>query len=170
VDWWFFAENTEAEAREFLARFLEDGAAGIDAARADAQAAGVELDYSLASVPEVLGWIAARVELVEAPAPAEAPDWVQAVVAEHGGGFRDLAEAARADVLRAAYYLGECFVTTYPLLRWEIGADDRPEVRQPVVRGFATGDDLAVLAVAETALAGGEADGAVTRWRTAVSG
>jgi len=170
VDWWFFAENTEAEAREFLAHFLEDGAAGIEAARAEAQAAGIEPDYSLASVPEVLGWIAAQVELVEAPPPAEVPDWVQAVVAEHGGGFRDLAEPARADVLRAAYYLGECFVTTYPVLRWEIGAGDRPEVRQPVVTGFAAGDDLPVLAVAETALAGGEADGAVTRWRAAVSG
>jgi hypothetical protein len=170
LDWWFFAENTEAEAREFLARFLDDGAAGVETEREAARAGGVEPDYSLASIPEMLRWMAARVELVEAPAPADVPDWVQAVVAEHGGGFRDLAEASRSDVLRAAYYLGECFVTTYPVLRWEIGADDRPEVRQPVVTGFATGDDLPVLAVAEAALAGGEADGAVERWRTAVTG
>ena len=27
MDWWFFAEGTEAEAREFLERFLDDGAA-----------------------------------------------------------------------------------------------------------------------------------------------
>jgi hypothetical protein len=170
LDWWFFAENTEAEAREFLARFLDDGAAGVEAERAAAQAAGVEPDYSLASIPEVLRWMAAGIELVEAPAPAEVPDWVQAVVAEHGGGFRDLAEGSRAAVLRAAYYLGQCFVTTYPILRWEIGAEDRPEVRQPVVTGFASGDDLPVLAVAEAALVGGEADGAVARWRAAVTG
>ncbi len=79
-----------------------------------------------------------QVELVEAT-PAEAPDWVRDVVAEHGGGFRDFAESSRSCVLRAAYYLGASFVTTYPVLRWELGGEERPEVRQPVVTGFARG-------------------------------
>ena len=102
--------------------------------------------------------------------PAGAPDWVRDVVSDHGVGFRDLAESSRACVLRAAYYLGASFVTTYPVLRWELGAPDTPEVRQPVITGFGAGDDLAVLGAAEALLAGGDAAAAVAGWRAAVAG
>ena len=162
MDWWFFREGTEAEAREFLDRFLEDGAAWVEGD-------GLSADYSLASVPEVLAVVAQQVELAEAT-PAEAPEWVRDVVAEHSGGFRDFAESSRSCVLRAAYYLGAAFVTTYPVLRWELGADERPEIRQPVVTGFASGEDLVVLPAAETLLAGDETAALVARWREAVTG
>jgi hypothetical protein len=161
VDWWVFREGTEAEAREFLDRFLEEGAA---------EDFGETADFSLASVPEVVGAIRRQVELVDAPPPADVPDWVRDVVAEHGGGFRDFAESSRSCVLRAAYYLGATFVTTYPVLRWEIGGPERPEVGQPVVTGFASGEDLAVLGAAEALLAGGDAAARVAHWREAVAG
>jgi hypothetical protein len=161
VDWWFFAEGTEAEAREYLTRFLEQGAANGFGERAD---------FSLASVPEVMARLREQVELVDAPPPEDAPDWVRDVVREHGGGFRDFAERSRACVLRAAYYLGASFVSTYPVLRWEIGGPGTPEVRQPVVTGFGAGDDLAVLGAAEALLAGADAGAAVARWREAVAG
>ena len=162
MDWWFFAEGTEAEAREYLARFLDEGAAAVEGF-------GAEADYSLASVPEVTRRLRGQVELVEAT-PADAPDWVRDVVAEHGGGFRDFAERSRSCVLRAAYYVGASFVTTYPVLRWELGGEQRPEVRQPVVTGFATGEDLVVLRSAEALLAGDDAEAVVARWREAVAG
>jgi hypothetical protein len=162
VDWWFFREGTEAEAREYLARFLDEGAAWV----ADN---GAGADYSLASVPEVLATVEKQVELVEAT-PADAPDWVRDVVAEHGGGFRDFAESSRSCVLRAAYYLGQSFVMTYPVLRWALGDEDRPEVRQPVVTGFASGEDLVVLSAAESLLAGEDTEAFVARWREAVAG
>ena len=104
-------------------------------------------------MPEVLARIGTEVELVDAT-PADAPEWVRDVVAEHGGGFREFAEGSRSHVLRAAYYLGASFVTTYPVLRWQLGAADRPEVRQPVVTGFASGEDLPVVGAAEALLAG----------------
>jgi hypothetical protein len=162
MDWWFLREGTEAEAREFLDRFLQEGAAWVEGN-------GAHADYSLASVPEVLAVVAEQVELVEAT-PAEAPDWVRDVVAEHGGGFRDFAESSRSCVLRAAYYLGAAFVTTYPVLRWELGGEERPEIRQPVVTGFAGGEDLVALRAAETLLAGEDTQALVTRWREAVTG
>ena len=170
MDWWFFAEGTEADARDYLARFLDDGAAGVEALRAEAKAAGVEADFSLPSVAEMLRWLGTQVQLVEATPPDGVPDWVQAVVTDHGGGFRDFAEGSRSHILRAAFYLGESLVTTYPVLRWDIGAGDRPEVRQPVVTGFGSGDDLAVLRAAESALAGGDVTAALARWREAVAG
>jgi hypothetical protein len=163
VDWWFFREGTEDEAREFLERFLDEGAAWV-------AGNGAHADFSLASVPEVLGRLRGEVELVEAAPPADAPDWVRDVVAEHGGGFRDFAERSRSCVLRAAFYLGTCFVTTYPVLRWELGDVERPEVRQPVVTGFAVGEDLPVLGTAEALLAGGDVAAVVARWREAVAG
>ena len=118
----------------------------------------------------MVGKLAGEIELVDAPPPADAPEWVRDVVAEHGGGFRDFAESSRSCVLRAAYYLGASFVATYPVLRWEIGGNERPEVRQPVVTGFASGEDLVVLGSAEALLAGGDAAAAVARWRGAVAG
>jgi hypothetical protein len=120
-------------------------------------------------VPEVLEWIGARVEVVEAPPPADSPDWVRAVLEQNGGGFRHFAESSRPLVLRAAYYLGASFVTTYPVLRWDIGREDRPEVRQPVVTGFGSGEDLPVLVIAENALVAGDPGAAVRQWRHAVA-
>ena len=120
------------------------------------------------SVPEVLAAIGARVELVDVAPPAEVPKWVQAVLDQNGAGFRDFAEASRPLVLHAAYYLGASFVTSYPVLRWEIGREDRPEVRQPVVTGFGSGEDLPVLAVAERALLAGDPGAAARAWRHAV--
>jgi hypothetical protein len=163
MDWWFFREGTEDEARDYLARFLEDGAAW-------AKGLGAEADFSPASVPEVLARVAGEVELVEAAPPAGAPGWVRDVVSENGVGYRDFAESSRSCVLRAAYYLGASLVTTYPVLRWELGAPDTPEVRQPVITGFGAGEDLAVLGAAEALLAGGDAAAAVTGWRAAVAG
>ncbi|MEA2317717.1 MAG: hypothetical protein QOD44_1906 [Solirubrobacteraceae bacterium] len=162
-----FAEGTGFEAREYLARFLEEGAAAA-AAGFGSPEAPVVADFSLASVPEVLAAIGARVELVDVAPPAEVPGWVQAVLDQNGAGFRDFAEASRPLVLHAAYYLGASFVTSYPVLRWDIGREDRPEVHQPVVTGFGTGDDMPVLAVAEAALQAGDPGAAVREWRHAV--
>ena len=125
-------------------------------------------DFSLASVPEVLAWIGTRVEVIEAPAPAGVPPWVKSVLDQNHAGFRDFAEASRPLVLHAAYYVGASFVTSYPVLRWEIVREDRPEVRQPVVTGFGSGEDLPMLAVAESALLAGDPGAAVRAWRHAV--
>ena len=167
LDWWVFAEGTESEAREYLARFLEEGAAAVAAGFGDPKAP-VLTDFSLASVAEALAWIGAQVEVVEVPAPAEVPLWVQVVLDQNDAGFRDFAEVSRPLVLHAAYYLGASFVTSYPVLRWEIGREDRPEVRQPVVTGFGSGEDLPVLAVAESALLAGDPGAAMREWRHAV--
>jgi hypothetical protein len=120
-------------------------------------------------VTEVLTWLGARLEVVDVPAPADVPAWVQAVLDQNGGGFRDVAEASRPLVLQAAYYLGDSFVTSYPVLRWDIGREDRPEVRQPVVTGFASGEDMPVLGVAENALLAGDPGAAVRQWRHEVA-
>jgi hypothetical protein len=167
LDWWFFAEGTDEEAREYLGRFLEEGAAAVAAGFGDPKS-GLVADFSLASVPEVLAWIGARVEVVAVPAPADVPDWVQVVLNQNGGGFSDFAEASRPLVLHAAYYLGASFVTSYPVLRWDVGREDRPAVRQPVVTGFPSGEELPVIAVAESALLAGDPGAEVRRWRQAV--
>jgi hypothetical protein len=116
----------------------------------------------------VLAAIGARVELVDVTPPAAVPAWVKAVLDQNDAGFRDFAEASRPLVLHAAYYLGASFVTSYPVLRWALGREDRPEVRQPVVTGFGSGDDMPVLAVAEAALQAGDPGAAVREWRHAV--
>ena len=164
MDWWFFREGTEAEARDYLARFLDEGAAS-------AEGLGAAADLSLASVPEVIARLRGRGRARRRVAAGRrARLGARRGQPSSGIGFRDFAESSRSCVLRAAYYLGASFVTTYPVLRWELGAPDTPEVRQPVVTGFGAGDDLAVLGAAEALLAGGDAAAAVASWRAAVAG
>ena len=43
-------------------------------------------------------------------------------------------------------------------------------MRQPVVTGFGSGEDLVVLRAAEALLAGDDAEATVARWREAVAG
>ena len=136
MDWWFFAEGTEDEAREFLERFLNDGAANVMSNSAPGPPT-----LSLASVPEVVDTIAAGGRADDASATHRGRlDWVREVVIEHGGGFRDFAETlalVRRSAPPTTWARASC--RPYPVLRWKIGGGARPEVRQPVVTGFCDG-------------------------------
>ena len=122
LDWWVFAEGTEAEARDFLARFLDDGAAAAAAGSGDAKAAGA-------------GGLQPRVRARGAALDRHAGRARRGAAAgarcRLGAGGRSTRttpasatsrEASRPHVLHAAFYLGASLVTSYPVLRWDIGA------------------------------------------------
>jgi hypothetical protein len=175
MDYAFFENLSPEEARAYLARFLELESREVEETLAAARADGVAADFSVESVPGLLGWLGPRVGMHEVPPPPDAPDWlVDSMNAQHGG-FREFDEESKPLVLRAAYYLGESFVRSHEKLAWALGRPDNAEFQQPVVTGLRTGADLPPLEVAENLMRVAERPEfpdrlrmAVDTWRAAV--
>jgi hypothetical protein len=140
----------------------------IQATLAAARAAGVRADYSVDSVPELLCWLAPRVNVVQVEPPEDVEPWVRDAMEQQHRGFREVDDGTRPLVLRAAYYFGQSFVESYPKLRWAPGRDNRIECQQPVITGFPTEADLPALVVAENILLDADDPEFETIARTAV--
>jgi hypothetical protein len=167
MDYEFFERLAPAEAQTYLDRFLEVESSEIRATLEAARAAGVSADFSVDSLPDFLVWLAPRITLVQKEPPADAEWWVKDAMEQHGG-FREFDDDSRQLALRAAYYLGQSFVETYPKLRWALGRPDRIEFQQPVITGFRRHADLAALVVAENILRDAQDPQFETIARTAV--
>jgi hypothetical protein len=168
VDYRFFENLNSDEARTYLERFLSVASDRLaQEAVQRLQAEGVE------AVPSLFEDAAARVTVVQRPAPEDLEPWIIEAMEQHHGGFPDFAgDSDRLQVLVAAYVLGQA--QTFDALSWDVGREDRAEAGQPVITGFRTGADLPVLEVAENLLvrrSGNVADSArtaVETWRRVV--
>lgn len=152
MDYEFFEALTPEQAQTYLDRFLEVESKEILETLDAARAAGVRTDYSVDSIPELLCWLATRVNVVQVEPPEDVDSWVRDAMEQQHGGFRDFDDATRPLVLRAAYYFGQSFVESFPNMRWAPGRADRIEFQQPVITGFPTDADLPCLVVAENIL------------------
>lgn len=166
-----FEAMTPQEAREYLRGFLETESVALEAQRAGAEQSGVSMDFTVASLPSILRWIMGKVRIMRVPVPASEPDWIQEW---HKSGLIDFDEESKYWILRGAYYLGECFVRSYPSLRWGTGDPQYIEKNMPVVIGFRSGTEMAPMMIVENLFSrilgrNGSAtdiDRAVTAWVT----
>ncbi|MFC1597667.1 hypothetical protein ACFL5Q_07005 [Planctomycetota bacterium] len=140
----FFESLSVEDARDYLSGFLETESAAIGEMRDAAEQACVAMDHSIASVPHVLKWILKDVQIVRISVPASEPDWVQQA---HADGLIDFEEGSKYLILRAAYYMGECFVRACPSLHWTIGDPEYIEKNMPVVAGFRSGTEMAPMMI-----------------------
>lgn len=141
-----FETMSPQEAREHLQGFLETESAAVESLRAGAEQSGVEMNFSIDSLPSVLRWIIGKVQIVRVPVPESEPEWVRSF---HKDGLIDFDEESKYWILRAAYYLGECFVRNYPSLQWTTGDPEYIEKNMPVVAGFRNGDEMAPMMIVE---------------------
>jgi len=146
----FFDRLTDAEAQAYLDRYLEVEATASVSTLADAAAAGISVDHSLDSIGPFFLWLVEEAGTVPPPAHRKRPRWPR-----RDRNVRrspsDPDDGATSLVLRASYYLGTSFVRTFPSLRWATGREGIAEHNMPVVAGFASGDELAPILVAEDA-------------------
>jgi hypothetical protein len=149
VDYEFFESLSSADAQAYLERFLELGGRGVAELSPGAEADGVRADWTVASVAPFFAWLGPRVDVVQTDPPPDLPPWIRTAMEQEHGGFRDFEPESRALVLRAAYYLGQSFVSSHESLEWGLGRKDLLEFQQPVVTGFRTDVDLPALVVAE---------------------
>lgn len=83
------------------------------------------------------------------PVPQDVPRWIRQA---HKAGITEFDDDSQALLLRAAYYLGECFARL-PDLYWATGDPEYMEKHMPVVAGFRSDEELPPLVVVENLFA-----------------
>lgn len=175
MDYQFFEGLPVEEARAYFDRYLELEAREVETMLEEARSEGIAADFSVDSIAAVFSWLRSKVRVVAVEPAGDTPVWLRESMEEHHGGFLDFDDEPRPLVLRASYYFGQSFVSSYERLEWALGREDRAEFQQPVVTGFRTDADLPPLVVAENLLLrasesgfDGHVETAVTTWRKAV--
>ncbi len=144
MDYEYFEKLSQREAQEYFDNFLACERIALEQLTPVMQQAGLVVDYSLSSLPSILKWMLGTVHYRRVTIPDSEPDWIKQA---HQDGLIEFDETSRVVILRAAYYMGECFVRTYPFLRWAIGNREYIQQNMPVVTGFGHDIELAPLAV-----------------------
>jgi hypothetical protein len=148
MDFEYFENLSKEQAQALLKEFLADGRANVDIVRAHAEAAGVRADYSLATLPEFLQWVASQLRTVPRAPDPNVPEWIRSTL-DYERGLFDFDARSGNLIVFAAYYMGECFVRSYPHLRWATGNRKQFEQNMPVVTGFRYSKELAPMMVLE---------------------
>jgi hypothetical protein len=141
-----FNSMTPEEARDHLQGFLATERVAMDTLVRATKQAGVQMDYSIGSLSPVLKWILTGIQIIRVPVPATEPQWIRDF---HRGGLIAFPDESKYLILRAAYYLGECFVRANSALIWTVGDPEGAEKNMPVVAGFRSSMEMAPMMVCE---------------------
>jgi hypothetical protein len=149
VDYEFFHSLTAEAAQTYLDRFLEVEREAVNGLVPVAAKEGCNMDYSLQTLGDFLKWMVKKVRVDRVPVPDEVPSWIRQA---HPDGLTEFDEDSKTIILRAGYYLGECFARL-PGLRWATGDPEYMEKHMPVVAGFRHGLELPPLVVVKNMFA-----------------
>jgi hypothetical protein len=166
-----FESLSPREAQALLAGFLETEARAVEQTLAEALRQGLGTDYSIGSLSPIMCWALDQITTVRMLPDPALPAWITQTESYRRGLF-DFDEPSAFIVLRVAYYMGECFVRSFPGLSWSVGDAETAEKNMPVVSGFDHQMELAPMLIAEnlfrrvrSGMAGKDAfDIAVQRW------
>lgn len=143
MDYQFFEALTPEQAQVFLDEFRESQRQALEQLRPIAASEGIDLDFSLSSLANVLKWMIKDVRVHRVPVPEEEPWWIRQA---HADGLTEFDDDSKTVILRAAYYLGESFARL-PGLRWATGNEEFLHQRMPVISGFRFEKELPPLVV-----------------------
>ncbi|MGD9723219.1 MAG: hypothetical protein AB7O59_17940 [Pirellulales bacterium] len=143
MDYAFFESLSADQAQQYLQRFRDVEREALEQMTWAATANGVSIKYDLKSLPAVLKWLLGQVHFHYVPMPDEEPPWIKQA---HPLGIFEFDEDSKSIVMRAGYYLGECFAGL-PGLRWSIGDPRYMGKHMPVIVGFQGGDELPAIVV-----------------------
>lgn len=167
IDYQFIESLDTSEARALADQFKAAGDRAFQALVPQLRRDAIRADWTIATLPGVLEWIASQARIEKNDTPPGTPAWISDAMEAFHGGFREIADTSLPLFWAASYYLGESFVRTIPSLRWDLGNANRADVNQPVVAGFRTGAEMPPLVVAENLLLGQREDrfeNAVQTW------
>lgn len=137
-----FEKMTPAEASDLLNEFLKAGK------RYEGDL-GLDSDYSLTSLPTVLEVLTAKLSRTPTEADSSVPEFIRKTE-EYKAGLYEFTQEAKRIIIGTAFHFGECFVRSYPRLKWSVGNVEYASGNMPVVTGFENGKELPVLLVLET--------------------
>ena len=78
----------------------------MEETRNQAEQEGVACDYSITTLAAVLKWMVKRLRIDRSPVPPDVPWWIRQA---HCEGLTEFDNESKTLLLRAAYYMGECF-------------------------------------------------------------
>jgi hypothetical protein len=108
----------------------------------------IEYDaVSLSGLPEKLLEIGLRLTTVPVAADPSIPEFIRNTD-DYKEGLFEFTEDSKRLIIGAAYMLGNCFVREFTKLAWGTGNPEYATGRMPVITGFASGEELAPLLVA----------------------
>ena len=154
-----FIKVSASEAQEVLRQFLEDGIKNTDIVRAHAEAAGVNCDYSIESLPAFLRWAFSQMRTVPRETDLNVPEWIRST-ADYQKGLFEFEDRSKDLICFVAYYFGECFIRHFPQLKWATGNCDSSDgyinrvANMPVVVGFKYEKEFPPLLVTENLFRG----------------
>ena len=102
---------------------------------------------SLSELPEELLKIGLRLTTIPLASDPSVPEFVRNTD-DYKQGLFEFTEDSKRLIIGAAYMLGDCFVREFSKLTWGTGNPKYATGRMPVITGFATGEELAPLLVA----------------------
>jgi hypothetical protein len=149
VNYEFFESLTLEEAHAYFQRFLTVERQAVEEMKPAAAARGLELNYSMSSLADVLKWMMEGARAVRVPVPEDEPWWIRQA---HADGLIQFDEDTKTMILRAAYYIGECFARL-PGLRWTTGDLEYMQQKMPVIAGFRNDQELPPLVVMDVVFA-----------------
>ncbi len=151
MDYEFFQSLSHEQGQEFLERYLTLESEGFAELIPAMEANGVVVDFSLASIPGVFGWILEKLHTVKLP-PDDDVEWWIRQTDSYENSLVEFDEPSSVFVMRASYYLGESFARQFDCLSWGLGDDETLEGNMPVVRGFLHELELAPIIVTENVM------------------
>lgn len=149
MDYEFFESLTAAEAQAFLNAFRTSQEEAVARMTPAAANEGICLDFSLSSLADVLKWMIKSVHVHHVPVPEEEPWWIRQA---HPNGLVEFDDDSKTMLLRAGYYLGECFARLRGV-HWAVGDVEYMQGNMPVIAGFRNADELPPLVVIENMFA-----------------
>lgn len=155
MDYESFHAMSPEVARAYLDRFLKVEREAIAEVSVVAAKAGVDVDYSLAALPNCLAWFLQHVRISWCLSTTILPSGS----VPHPHGLSEFDDDSKTILLRAGYYLGECFARL-PGFHWTVGDPDYMQMNMPVVVGFRNDQQLPPLVVVENLFSRITADGA----------
>ena len=135
MDFSFFETLTNSEAKLFLSNFLREEEKGFGQMINDMTNEGLSVDFSIASIHPVLTWLTGKLKTFPEQADENLPVWIRETDS-YKKGLYSFDATSKITIMRAAYYMGECFVRTHSQLKWAIGEKETMAQNMPVILGF----------------------------------
>ena len=161
MDFDFFNSLSADSANLFLQNFLEKEKIGFALMTDELRQCNINVGFCIDNIEPVLVWLFEKLKTIPSIPDESLPDWIRNSDSYRQGLF-SFDEASNILILRAGYFLGECFVHDNPKLHWATGNVDSAVKNMPVVTGFRRGMEMSPLMVLENVYSRMIADSAST--------
>jgi hypothetical protein len=148
MDFAFLESLTKKEAETFLENYINVESKAVTTMVAEAEKDGINADFSIKTASYVLNWMLEKIKTVTKEIDSSLPAWIRECDS-YASGLVDFDEPSKVIILRASYYLGECFIRYSDRLSWATGNPDTAEQNMPVITGFMGRVEMAPMLVTE---------------------